>query len=646
MAGAPACTDLRRADTGDSVAAAWAGARDRLRPLVGALVALLGSSDRVQSALAWLLCAIGDRALIAETARTIFVGSLFDASNYGAGSNLRSFARALLLLAGAAGAPVAAELRVSQLARPYYESDLWRTFDTNVDEIANGKGVWTHGARTISARTMKTDTHEEAEIGSVLAVRHALDVLVGAGEQRRTPECGEPLFQAVPEPRRVPLAHYVAKRYGKALRARRWALIIDEAHEYAAEGSAQSLAAQQLLGLRLATIVMTGSVMNGYAESLFNLLWWTSAAFRAEFDRKDRGEFVRRFGYIKQVVEQRDMEGKKVVFGTHTDRVETVTRESGQAPGVLPTLLLRHLLPGAVTLQMADIESELPAVREILVPVRAEGDLLSSYRTLERGLLDQIKRDRFKPDLAGRLFGQLAELPAALDRLTADVIGPEYAVRYPDGAGASAGKAVVAVASLPADTVTPKEQALLDTARAELAEGRNMVVFTWHLDVIPRLARLLGALGRVAVLDCNKVAPTKRDAWIAAEVKKKTRIVLVNPVGVSTGINSMVPYFSTDWWHENPACNPQILRQAKGRTRRIGQTQEKRSYFPVYEETAQAVAHRLLLHKVGIGEAADGLDATAALQAAGVGAVDLTAAQDLGRALFEALTVGEMRMAA
>lgn len=393
-----------------------------------------------------------------------------------------------------------------------------------------------------------------------------------------------------------------------------------------------------MMCLRIPSICMTGSVMNGYAESLFNLLWYTCASFRAEFDLGDRADFVRTYGYVKQIVEQRDNEGQRVVYGSQSDRVQTVARESGQAPGVLPTLLLRHLLPRAVTLQMADIEGELPPARDIPIAVHAEGDLLAKYKTLETKLLAQIKRDRFDAERAGRLFGQLAELPGALDRLTVDVIGDEYVIAYPPSAGTAAGKTVVAVDALPVDTITPKERAMLDTFAAELAEGRNVVAFVWHLDLIPRLARLAGTLGRVAVLDCAKVPPGKRDAWVAKEIAKKTRIVFVNPVGVSTGLNSMVPYFSTDWWHENPACNPIVMRQAKGRTRRIGQTQEKRSYFPVYEGTAQAVAFKLLQHKAGIGEAADGLDATAALQAAGVGAVDITVAQDIGRALFEALT--------
>lgn len=637
---------MRLAQTAERQEAAWATARPRLAALVPGVLALVGTDRRAPKALAWLLWAIGDDALTAATARTLYVGSSFDPRSYGEGSEIRSLARALLLTAGARGAAVASEVRAWPLDRDSYysSSGTWKSFDDAAEKLTKGEKVYPADGWTVEGRLVTPRDGRAATIGTVDAAREALAALSGIGHQRQTAPCGEPLFQAVPEPRKFPLAHYLAKRHRRQLRAGGFALVVDEAHEDAAEASAQALASQQLLGLRIPTIVMTGSVMNGYAESLFNLLWWTSAAFRAEFDRKDRTAFVHAYGYVKRIVEERDSEGQRVVFGSHTDRVEKVARETGHAPGVLPTLLLRYLLPRAVTLQMSDIESELPDARDIPVPVRAEGELLAGYKLLERKVVDQMKRDRFSEEgLAGKLFGQLAELPGALDRLTADITGAAYEVRYPASAGPAAGRLVASVATLPASTVTPKEQAMLDVLGAELAEGRNVVVFAWHLDVIPRLGRMLGALGKVAVLDAGKVPPGKRDAWIEAQIAKKVRILALNPVCVATGINSMVPYFSTDWWHENPACNPQILRQAKGRTRRIGQVLEKRSYFPFYEETAQAVAYKLLLHKAGIGEAADGLDATAALQAAGVGTADALVARDLGRALFEELTRGERK---
>lgn len=634
---------LRDKARAGSAAGAWASAREALCALVPLVLALVASDAAARKALAWLLWAIGDAALTAATARTLYVGSGFDPRSYGTGSELRDLARTLLLTAGHAGAEVVAEVRAWPLdhgSHGYGYTSAWTQHDGFAVKLAAGEKVYLGDFRIHGTKVEHRDENT-AEIGSVQAAVHALAALVSVGEQRQSAPCGEPLFQAIPEPRRYPLAHYLAKRYRRQLRAGGFALVVDEAHEYAGTATAQAHASQQLLGLRIPTICMTGSVMNGYAESLFSLLWWTSSAFRAEFDRQDRGDFVRTYGYVKQFVSQRDREGEPVVFGAHTDRVETVAKETGQAPGVLPTLLLRHLLPRAVTLQMSDIERELPPAREIPVMVRADGDLLDRYRTLEKKLVEQMKRDRWDKDRAGKLFGQLAELPAALDRMTADVIGPEYAIVYPKSAGAAAGQVVVKVDALPTDAITPKEQAMLDILKAEIAEGRNIVVFPWHVDLIPRLTRLAGKLGRVAVLDCNKVAPSKRDAWIEREIARGTRAVFVNSVGVQTGINSMVPYFSTVIWYENPACNPQIRRQANGRIRRIGQREEARFYSLVYEATTQEVAHRLLLHKIGIGEAADGLDATAALQAAGVGTADALVARDLGRALFDALTQDE-----
>lgn len=420
-------------------------------------------------------------------------------------------------------------------------------------------------------------------------------------------------------------------------------VVVHNCHEAGCQDSAQSLAAQQLFQLRRPTIALTGSVMNGYASSLFILLWSLSSAFRAELGREEQGEFVRRYGYLKQVVELRERDSKKPVsFGAMTDRVERVERTSGQAPGVLPALLLRHLLPIAVTLHVDDLGIDLPPAEEIVDHVEPGAELGRRYQALQRTLLQQIKRDRFS-QLSGRLFGQLAELPSYLDRASEDVGNAEggvYQVRYPEAVG---GAVVAAQPGLPAGELLPKEAWLVDVVRRELAGGRNVMVFCWHLELMPRLARLLEeATGEKApILWADKVAPKKRETWIDKEiVGKGRRILIVNPVAVQTGLNNLV-HFATVVWYENPACNPLIRRQAIGRVRRIGQRLQARVYAPVYKGTLQEVLHRLLLHKVGVSEAADGLDATAALQAAGVGAADELAGRDLGRLLYEMLIRGD-----
>src|SRR6185369_2366150 len=198
-------------------------------------------------------------------------------------------------------------------------------------------------------------------------------------------------------------------------------LVLDEGHEYATDGSAQERSAHRLTALGIPTVLMTGSIMNGYAESLFSNMWALSRDFRQEFAREDRPRFVERYGYLKRVLTERDRQtGEVVEFGAHTDRVERSERNVGYAPGILPLFLFRHLLPIAVTLHKADLAIDLPPCKQIKCVIEPDAELLTSYKGLLTSLRNQIKKDQFKKGFAGKLFGALAELPSYLDRSTLD----------------------------------------------------------------------------------------------------------------------------------------------------------------------------------------------------------------------------------
>ena len=482
--------------------------------------------------------------------------------------------------------------------------------------------------------------------GDAALLATALDAMASLGRWSTGGACGEALFQADPQPRRVALATRIARRYPRLFDF----LIADEAHEFSNAGTAQERAAHRLTELGLPTLLLTGSVMNGYAASLFANLWAVSPRFRAEFPRDAEGDFVRAYGFRKLMVEERDAKGKVVEFGAMSDRVSRGERVIGNAPGVMPQLLLRHLLPIAVTIQKADLDLDLPPHEERVVEIDPGKELAARHASLSAALLSQVRRDSFS-SRAGKLWGQVAELPSHLDRAARDagnvacdasgagweVRAGDFACFYPED---EADPAPVARAEgFDADTVLPKERWMLDTVRAELAEGRNVMVLAWHERVLPRLARLIEehAGERVALLDAKKVAASKRQAWIDREViAKGRRVLVVNPVAVQTGLNNLV-WFATQLWMQNPGVNPVIYRQAVGRVARIGQKLPTRALFPVYKGTAQAFAHRLLLQKVAVSMATDGLDAEASLAAAGAGEVDALGGMAVGRQLYELL---------
>lgn len=452
----------------------------------------------------------------------------------------------------------------------------------------------------------------------------------------RTPACGAALYQAIPSPRRYPLATYIAKRHPRLFDM----FILDEAHEAASDGAAQERAAHRLTSLGIPSLLLTGSVMNGYASSLFTNLWAVSPAFRREFARDEQTKFVTRYGYRKRLVtfgSEKD-KGKVVEYGAVSDRVQREERTIGDAPGVLPLLVLRHLLPLAVTMHKADMAVDVPPCTEVSEYVQPTAPLMSRYEAMKSALMRQIKRDRFTED-NGKLWGALAELPAYLDLASEDVGNrPDgsFVLAYPDAAG---GEVVASSPGLPAGLLLPKEAWLLAHLESAFAEGRNVLVFVWHTRLMPRLARLIREhLGvEAAILESGKVPTAKRETWINERVVSRgVRVLLTNPVCVKTGLNNLV-HFADEVWMENPCCSPEIYRQAVGRVDRIGQKKPTRILFPIYAGTAQEPMHKLLLHKVAVSLSTDGLDGESALQAAGVDVDTGFSGFDVGRQLYEML---------
>jgi hypothetical protein len=199
------------------------------------------------------------------------------------------------------------------------------------------------------------------------------------------------------------------------------------------------------------------------------------------------------------------------------------------------------------------------------------------------------------------------------------------------------------------DSLTPKERWLLEKTKAELAEGRNVLVYIQHKangNALPlRLVRLFKEhLHQHAVfLDASKVDTKKRRDWIQSEVvDKKRRLMITNPRAVKTGLNNLI-WFNTAIWHELDH-SAITYRQANGRLHRIGQQKEVRVFYPVMAATAQQVFRDLLAYKVKASLQVDGLSLTSALEAVGATSEEedaendsMVLAMDLGRAIYEKL---------
>lgn len=178
---------------------------------------------------------------------------------------------------------------------------------------------------------------------------------------------------------------------------------------------------------------------------------------------------------------------------------------------------------------------------------------------------------------------------------------------------------------------------MLDFVEGELAAGRNVMVLGWHLNLLPRIQRLVeDRIGESApILWADKVPTAKRQAWIDERiVRKGVRVMVLNPVCVSTGLNNLV-HFASQWHHESPACNAIVDRQAVGRIDRIGQRLPSKVVRAYYTDTLQEKMYDLLMAKVAVSMATDGLDATGALAAAGLADEAAITGLSIGRQLWK-----------
>jgi hypothetical protein len=305
----------------------------------------------------------------------------------------------------------------------------------------------------------------------------------------------------------------------------------------------------------------------------------------------------------------------------------------------------------ACTIHKEDLDTELPPYQEIPVLLGVDGAddkaMRKRYAALQAAIAEQIGKDRFKEGLAGKLFGALGQAITYPDRCTADTgnVATEHGRAWVSAYPESAGGAAVATAELfPATTVMPKEAWTLWQIGKELQAGRGVLVFVTNTGkesgLVQRLYRLITEeYGEVcAILDTGKVNTKRRQDWIDAEViGKGKKVMIVNPLAIKTGLNNLVPWFSTGIWYQSPNADAITYRQANGRLHRINQTNPVNVYMPVYAGTAQELAMGLLGRKVAASTAVDGLDVSSALEAAGAGEGDTLNAMDLGRYIYETL---------
>ena len=380
--------------------------------------------------------------------------------------------------------------------------------------------------------------------------------------------------------------------------------ICDEIHQLAGD-TAQGNALGTLAACTDRIVGLTGTLLGGYADDLFNTLFRLEAKRMKEhgyeWGTTGRSSFIQDYGVLETItkVEPADNRCSK------SKSTSTVRRK----PGASPLLFGEFLMQLCAFVFLEDISGALPPYEETYLSVAMDPLMMAAYRELEDAIRNALKEHRGNRSVLSTMLNTLLlypDHPYSLGTLYGTEFDPEVKrnVRF----------VIAETRDLPEDQLYSKERKLIEEIRKELAEGRRCQVFavyTQKHDVTARLERILSSEGiRAAVLRAS-VDTSKREAWYGRQIKEGVQVVIAHPKLVETGLDLLD--FPTIIFYES-GYSLHTLRQASRRSWRIGQRRLVRVKFLCYEGTMQTACLRLMGKKLLVALTMEGKFAGEGLQ--------------------------------
>ncbi|MHB8411228.1 MAG: helicase-related protein [Candidatus Acidiferrales bacterium] len=381
--------------------------------------------------------------------------------------------------------------------------------------------------------------------------------------------------------------------------------IADEVHELKGD-TAQGNALGTLAACAQRTVVLTGTLLGGYADEVFNILYRVepSKMVKEGFEYGEAGvrTFTETYGLLEKitVIEPADNACSEA----------RVTKRVRRRPGASPLLFGRFLMSLGAFISLEDISEALPPYREEVVSVEMDPPLKEAYRELEESVKTALKEHRGNQSVMSVALNALLLYPDRPFRL-----GNLYGWEYDPETQRRETFLIAQTQDLSEEHVYAKERRLVEEVQAELARGRRCqiyAVYTQKRDVTRRLERILSNEGiRVALLTTD-VPPEAREGWYDRQLRSGVQAVICHPKLVQTGLDLIE--FPTILFYET-GYSIYVLRQSSRRSWRIGQRLPVKVKFLHYVETMQESCLRLMGKKLLVSLAMEGKFSSEGLQA-------------------------------
>ena len=384
-------------------------------------------------------------------------------------------------------------------------------------------------------------------------------------------------------PRRYSISKYIREK----LKGKIDYFIADEVHLYSSGVSAQANAFGDFLSAAKKTIVLTGTLLNGYANGIYYILYrmFSREFVKCDYPYNSTDKFVKEYGVKRDIVSYEMVDGK---------RRKKVT--SKVLPGVSPKLFTDFLLDKAVFVSLADMSTGLPEYNEYPVAVGLEPSVKVNYEKAVESLKHILKSIKTNArDIAFMAAQKLSiypdmpyNIPPLYDR-TGKVV-----MEFKDSAENNG------------RYVSNKDRQTLNIVKEKLAKGENVLIYVSYVnttDVTERLMRIFEEEEIKAFVLDAKTKAQEREKLIDSKIKDGFRVMICNPSLVETGLDLLaftnIVFYQTGY-------NLFTMRQAARRSYRLNQPNSVNVYFLYYEDTTQEVILSLMADKLNAAMAIEG----------------------------------------
>lgn len=378
----------------------------------------------------------------------------------------------------------------------------------------------------------------------------------------------------------------------------------DEVHQLAGD-TAQGNALGTLAACVDHIVVLTGTLLGGYAGDIYNVLFRLEPSKMVQLGYEWGESGLRSFSETYGVLE-------KITRIEPTDNACSKARTTTQVkrkPGASPLLFGHFLMEMAAFISLEDIACDLPPYTEEVVGVEMDPPLRAAYARLEEAVKSAFKEHRGNHSVMSVGLNALLMYP---DRPydVGDLFGWEY---NPE-TNRRERFLIAQTEDLDRECLQAKERRLIEIVKADLKAGRRChvyAVYTQKRDVTRRLETILAREGiRVSVLTSD-VPTEKREAWFERKLHEGVQVTICHPKIIETGLD-LLGHPSLIFYQSGYSLH--TLRQASRRSWRIGQRQAVRVFHLHYADTMQSSCLRLMAKKMLVSLAMEGKFSDGGLQ--------------------------------